>query len=137
MFILSLSMKKGVIIYLYVDDILIFGIDLEEVGKTKVFLSTKFSTEDMGEVDVILSIKIIRNNDGICFSQSHYIEKAFGRFKYQDCSPIISPLDPTYKLTGNSGRPITQLEYSKVIECLMYVMTSTRLDIAFAIGKVS
>jgi len=44
---------KGVIICLYVDHMLIFGIDLEEVKKTKCFLSSKFSMKDMGEVDVI------------------------------------------------------------------------------------
>ena len=71
---------KGVIICLYVDDMLIFGTDLEEIEKIKCFLSSKFSMKDMGEVDVILGIKIIRNNDGIHLSQSHYIEKVLGRF---------------------------------------------------------
>nr|GEW34062.1 hypothetical protein [Tanacetum cinerariifolium] len=32
---------------------------------------------------------------------------------------------------------VSQLEYSRVIRCLMYVMTCTRPDIAFAVGKVS
>ncbi|GJW86535.1 zinc finger, CCHC-type containing protein [Tanacetum coccineum] len=32
---------------------------------------------------------------------------------------------------------VSQLEYSKVIDCLMYVMTCTRHDIAFAVGKLS
>ena len=39
---------KGVIIFLYVDAMLIFGTDLEEVEKTKCFLSSKFSMKDMG-----------------------------------------------------------------------------------------
>ena len=60
-----------------------------------------------------------------------------GRFNYKDCFPVATPFDPTYKLTRNSGRPIAQLEYTKVIGCLMYAMTSTRPDIAFAIGKIS
>ena len=77
---------------------LIFGTYLEEVEKTKCFLSSKFSMKDMGEADVILGIKIIRNNDGISLSQSHYIEKVLGRFNYKDCSPMATPFDPTYKL---------------------------------------
>ncbi|GJZ64806.1 hypothetical protein Tco_0621502 [Tanacetum coccineum] len=32
---------------------------------------------------------------------------------------------------------ISQLEYSKVIGCLMYAMTCTRPDIAFVVGKLS
>jgi len=57
--------EKGVIICLHVDHMLIFGTDLEEVDKTECFLSSKFSVKDMGKTDVVLDIKIIRNNHGI------------------------------------------------------------------------
>ncbi|KAK3016861.1 hypothetical protein RJ639_005982 [Escallonia herrerae] len=70
---------KGVIICLYVDDMLIFGADLEQVVKTKKFLSNKFEMKDMSVADVILGIKIIRNNSCITLSQSHYIEKVLKR----------------------------------------------------------
>ncbi|GJR78403.1 putative reverse transcriptase domain-containing protein [Tanacetum coccineum] len=99
---------KGVIICLYVDDMLIFGTDQVEVDLTKEFLSSRFSMKDMGKADVILGIRIKHENNEIAISQSHYIEKA-----------------------------ISQLEYSMVIGCLMYVMTCIRPNIAFAIGKLS
>ncbi|GKG01914.1 hypothetical protein Tco_0306619, partial [Tanacetum coccineum] len=35
------------------------------------------------------------------------------------------------KLMPNNGQAISQLEYSRVIGCLMYAMTCTRPDIAF------
>ncbi|GJS96792.1 zinc finger, CCHC-type containing protein [Tanacetum coccineum] len=41
------------------------------------------------------------------------------------------------KLMPNNDKAISQLEYSRVIGCLMYAMTCTRLDIAFAMGKLS
>ncbi|GJY22785.1 zinc finger, CCHC-type containing protein [Tanacetum coccineum] len=59
------SSGKGVIICLYVDDMWIFGTDQNQVDKTKKFLSSKFSMKDMGEADVILGIKIKRENKGI------------------------------------------------------------------------
>ncbi|GJU66943.1 hypothetical protein Tco_1253202 [Tanacetum coccineum] len=37
----------------------------------------------------------------------------------------------------NNGQAVSQLEYSRVIGCLMYAMTCTRLDIAFVVGKLS
>ncbi|GJR01941.1 hypothetical protein Tco_0524925 [Tanacetum coccineum] len=37
----------------------------------------------------------------------------------------------------NNGQAVSQLEYSKVIKCLMYAMICTRLDIAFVVGKLS
>ncbi|GJR37734.1 zinc finger, CCHC-type containing protein [Tanacetum coccineum] len=60
------------------------------------------------EANIILGIKIKHESNGIEISQSRYIEKV-----------------------------VSQLEYSRVIGCLMYAMTYTRPDIAFAIGKLS
>ncbi|GKD65680.1 zinc finger, CCHC-type containing protein [Tanacetum coccineum] len=51
------SSGKGVIICLYVDDMLIFGTDRNQVDETKKFLSSRFSMKDMGEADVILGTK--------------------------------------------------------------------------------
>nr|GEX31058.1 zinc finger, CCHC-type [Tanacetum cinerariifolium] len=56
---------KGVIICLYVDDMLIFGTDQNQVDKTKKFLSSRFSMKDIREADVILGIKIKRENKRI------------------------------------------------------------------------
>ncbi|GJY90521.1 zinc finger, CCHC-type containing protein [Tanacetum coccineum] len=131
------SSGKGVIICLYVDDMLIFGTDQTEVDKTKKFLSSKFSMKDMGEADVILGIKIKRENKGIVITQSHYIEKILKKFNREDCSPVSTPMDPVEKLKPNTGKPVDQLEYSRAIGCLMYAMTSTRPDIAYAVGRLS
>ncbi|GKB20902.1 zinc finger, CCHC-type containing protein [Tanacetum coccineum] len=80
----------------------------EEVDLTKEFLSSRFSMKDMREADVILGIMIKHESNRIAMYQSHYIKKA-----------------------------VSQLEYSRVIGCLMYAMTCTRPDIAFAVGKLS
>ncbi|GJX67111.1 putative ribonuclease H-like domain-containing protein [Tanacetum coccineum] len=42
--------------------------------------------KDMGEADVILGIKIKRENTGIVITQSHYIEKILKKFNRKDCS---------------------------------------------------
>ena len=57
------------------DDMLIFGTDQLQVDKTKILLSSKFSMKDLGEADVILGIRIIRENKGLIMTQSHYVEK--------------------------------------------------------------
>ncbi|GKD02303.1 zinc finger, CCHC-type containing protein [Tanacetum coccineum] len=49
---------KGVIIYLYVDDMLIFGTNQVQVDMTKEFLLSRFFMKDMGKADVILGIRI-------------------------------------------------------------------------------
>ncbi|CAM8910723.1 unnamed protein product [Rhodiola kirilowii] len=128
---------NGVIICLYVDDMLIFGTDQKQVDLAKDFLSSSFSMKDMGEADVILGIRIKRENKGSALSQSHYIEKVLKKFYCLNCSPVSTPIDLSVKLLPNTGEAVSQLEYFKVIGCLMYVMTSTRPDIAYAVGKLS
>ncbi|GKC22914.1 hypothetical protein Tco_1025064 [Tanacetum coccineum] len=55
-----------------------------------------------------------------------------------DGGPGTAPLvDPTVKFRPNKGTPVSQLEYSRAIGCLMYAMISTRPDIAFVVGKIS
>nr|GFB19191.1 zinc finger, CCHC-type [Tanacetum cinerariifolium] len=93
--------------------------------------------KDMGEADVILGIKIKRKNKGIVITQSHYIEKILKKFNREDCSLVNTPMDPIEKLKPNTGKPVDQLEYSRAIGCLMYVMTSTRPDIAYVIGRLN
>jgi hypothetical protein len=67
---------EGVILCLYIDDILILGTSLDVIKKTKDFLSNNFEMKDLGEADVILNIKLLREgNGGITLVQSHYVEK--------------------------------------------------------------
>ncbi|GKC11273.1 zinc finger, CCHC-type containing protein [Tanacetum coccineum] len=93
--------------------------------------------KDIGKANVILDIKIKRENNGIVITQSHYIEKILKKFNREDCSPVSTPMDPVEKLKPNTGKPVDQIEYSRAIECLMYAMTSTRHDISYAVGRLS
>nr|GEX93656.1 zinc finger, CCHC-type [Tanacetum cinerariifolium] len=104
------------------------------IGKFKARL---FSMKDMGEANVILGIKIKRENKWIVITQSHYIEKILKIFNREDCSPVSILMDPVEKLMPNTGKLVDQLEYSRAIGCLMFAMTSTRPDIAYAIGRLS
>ena len=64
-----------IIVCLYVDDMLILGPNIEIIKSTKRMLSKSFDMKDLGVADVILGIKITRTPDGICLSQSHYVDK--------------------------------------------------------------
>ncbi|GJV79050.1 zinc finger, CCHC-type containing protein [Tanacetum coccineum] len=128
---------KGVIICLYIDDMLIFGTDQVQVDLTKEFLSSRFCMKDMGEADVILGIRIKHESNVIVFSQSYYVEMVLEKFNYFDYTPVSTPMDTSEKLMPNNGQAVSQLEYSRVIGCPMYAMTCTRPDITFAVGKLS
>jgi hypothetical protein len=70
---------------LYADDILILGTNLKVIEEIKLFLSQNFEMKDLGVADVILNIKLLRDNeDGITLLQSHYVEKILSHFGYSD-----------------------------------------------------
>ena len=56
--------EYGVILCLYVDDMLIFDTNMKHVCETKKYLSSMFQMKDLNEVDTILGIKIKRHSEG-------------------------------------------------------------------------
>ena len=106
--------KVGVIC-LYVDDMLIIRTDLKIVKYTKKFLSVRFSMKDLGTADVILGIKILNTKDGIGLSQSYYIENMLKKYGYFNMPELSVSYDYNKRLQPNTGRPVRQLEYSKII----------------------
>ncbi|GKC40185.1 zinc finger, CCHC-type containing protein [Tanacetum coccineum] len=85
---------KGVIICLYVDDMLIFGTDQVQVDLTKEFLSSRFSMKDM---DMTTFPRILTSdNPGDA-----------------DVILVSTPIDTSEKLMPNNGQAVSQLEYSR------------------------
>jgi hypothetical protein len=94
--------------------------------------------KDLGEADVILNIKLVREADGgVTLLQSHYVEKELSRFGFSDCDPAPTPYDPSVLLRKNRRIARDQLTYSQIIGSLMYLASATRPDISYAVSKLS
>ena len=123
---------------LYVDDILIFGSSLKVIEEVKEFLSNNFEIKDLGEADIILNIKLLREGDGgVTLLQSHYVENVLSRFGFSDCEPAPTPYGPSVLLRKNRRIARDQLRYSQIIGSLMYLASATRPDISFVVCKLS
>lgn len=53
---------------LYVDDLLIFRSDANQIYETKKFLSMNFDMKDLGHANVVLGNKISRTDRGVVLS---------------------------------------------------------------------
>ena len=126
-----------VIVCLYMDDMLILGSNNYIITTTKKMLSSKFNMKDLGVADVILGIKISRTSGGLILSQSHYIEKLLDKFDKDESNIARTLVDINLNLSKNIGQSISQMEYSRIIGSLMYVMNCTRPDIAYSVSKLS
>jgi hypothetical protein len=123
---------QGVILCLYVDDLLIFGISIDVINEVKTFLCQSF-----GESHVILSIKLIKRETMITLAQSHYVEKVLSHFGYKDNKPSTTPYDLSLVLRKNKRIGRNQLRYSQIIGSFMYLASATRSDISFVMSKLS
>jgi hypothetical protein len=94
--------------------------------------------KDLEEAEVILNIKLVREGDGgITLLQSHYVENILSHFGYSDWKPGPTPYDASTILKKNKRIMNDQLRYSQIIGSLMYLASTIRPDISFAVGKLS
>ena len=126
-----------VILCLYVDDMLIIGSNDKMIRSTKDMLKSRFDMKDMGLADVILGIKIARTQNGLILSQTHYVDKILEKFANGDTSIARTPIDTSQHLSKNRGDSVAQVEYSRIIGSLMYLMTCTRRDLAYSVSRLS
>nr|GEV72984.1 zinc finger, CCHC-type [Tanacetum cinerariifolium] len=81
-------------------------------------------------------------SNGYLLNQADKYESLSSRFSMKDMREaavilVSTHMNTSKKLMPNNDQAVSQFEHSKVIGCLMYVMTCTRPDIAFDVGKLS
>ena len=128
---------RYVIVRLYVYDMLIIDSDGKMITSTKNMLNSRFDMKDMRLANVVLGIKIKRTSYGLILSQSHYVDNILRKFDKDNSGIARTQIDVTLHLSENKGESVSQVEYSRVISSLMYLMSYTRPDIAYAVTKLS
>ena len=131
---------KGLIstITLYVDDISMTGSDLETIEKDKDKLKEKYQMTDLGEISLILGMRVTRDREKglITLSQQQYIEDLLERFGMSDVRPISTPALANEHLIKLDSPEIDVKSYQHAIGALMYLMLGTRPDLAYAVGAL-
>ena len=133
-------------IFVYVDDLIIATDSVEEMQRVKSELTSKWSMKDMGALESILGIRVLRNRQDktITLNQEKYIDNLLLKFKLGDVRAASTPLAPGCALS-KAMSPQTEKErtlarmqpYRELVGSLMYLMVCTRPDIAFAISQLS
>ena len=116
---------------------LIVDSDDKMITSTKNMLNSRFDIKYLRLADVILGIKIKRTSYGLILSQSHYVDNILGQFDKDNSGIVRISVDLTLHLSKNKEENVSQVEYSRVIGSLTYLMSCTRLDVAYAINKLS
>jgi len=145
-FVQKFSDGDFIILLLYVDDMLIVGMNSSRIDKLKKQLSQSFAMKDLGTAKQILGVRIhrCRKDKKLFISQEQYIEKVLERFNMNKAKVVSSPLATHFKLstkqspsTDEEKEDMERIPYASAVGSLMYSMVCTRPDIAHAVGVVS
>jgi Reverse transcriptase (RNA-dependent DNA polymerase) len=81
---------------IYVDDLLIFGKQLDLIKDLKHELQASFSMMDISPYIFYLGIEVIQDRKAgiITLYQAGYIEKVLKAFRMANCHPVATPLEP-------------------------------------------
>ncbi|KAA3480233.1 Retrovirus-related Pol polyprotein from transposon TNT 1-94 [Gossypium australe] len=90
---------------------------------------------DLGEVDVILGVKVTKLEKRFALNQSHYIEKILKMFNSFDAFLVRTPYNSSMQLLKNKGNSVSQSEYAKnfrsLIVCLKYLKCTITWELEF------
>ena len=124
----------------WVDDILIAS-KSSTLKSVKTNLEKRFSMKDLENISYFLGIEFEIEPGKLTMCQSRYISRVLDRFGMNDCKPRSTPceINPSHKITDDY-EPLNESNlkiYKQMVGSLIYIMTSTRPDIAYIVTKLS
>ena len=141
---LFVSADKTMFIAVYVDDLLLFGADIDpRIDDVMQNLRDRFRMTDLGDVSHYLGMEVDvdLNKKTITLRQSTYLKKILGRYGMSDCRPAKIPISPgvANSLTvyeDKAEKSIVAL-YQSAVRALMWPAMHSRLDLAYSVGVLS
>lgn len=106
----------------------------------------EFEMKDIGHATKILGMNIVRNREEgtVEINQTEYHQKIVRKFNLDNAKSVSVPLAQHFRLSKeqspeNDEERIEMLKipYSNAVGSLMYSMTCTRPDLAFAMSVIS
>lgn len=126
-----------VFVAVYVDDVILTGIDIEEIMLLKHYLDDTFKIKDLGHLHYFLGMEILNTEGRVIISQRKFTMDLHKEYNCSQYSPMISPLDPTVKLRAKEGTPLANPTYYRKLIGKLNFLTNTRLNIAFSVQQLS
>ncbi|CAI7775377.1 unnamed protein product [Closterium sp. NIES-53] len=128
-------------ILVYVDDLIFATADTKAPTLVISELQKRHICTDLGELRSYLGLQITRDRARrtITLTLSHMVHQVLQRFGFQFSSPQPTPLSTGHLL---SAPPLDEsveptCPYTELVDCLMYLMTYTRPDLAYPLNLLA
>lgn len=127
----------GIVLLVYVDDIVITGTDSTLISRLQHHLHASFHMKDLGPLTYFLGLEINTDASGVFLSQNKYTQDLLQLAGLQDASSVDTPLEVNTKYSREEGELISDPTlYRQLVGSLNY-LTITRPDISFAVQQAS
>lgn len=140
----NLYYGKGIILLLYVDDILLINThknSVDTLNQIKQTLQAKNRMTNLGRARRFLRIQITQYYpaNGIHIDQEAYILTILKRFLMSSVKDTLSPMDPNVNINNNQceDKPGNTQLYLSMVGSLMYAAMGTHPDLAFCVAALS
>ncbi|CAI7755470.1 unnamed protein product [Closterium sp. NIES-53] len=125
----------------YVDNLVFASADTEALTLVKSELQKRHTCTDLSELCNYLGLQITRDRAWrtITLTQSHMVHQVLKRFGFQYSSPQLTPLSTSHSLSAPPSDESVEPSgpYPELVGCLMYLMTCTRLDLAYPLSLLA
>ena len=138
--------ENGIIIAIYVNDLLLAEPKLKNILDFKKKLSGRFRVKNLEEIKFYLKIKIIQNrkNRKMVLSQTAFIKQlirdcGFDQMKTRPIATLIKCINFEKKFNDKSYEAISEKinAYQMILRSCQWLATMTRQDIAYATNKLA
>ena len=133
--------ENGMILAIYVDDILMCAPNKQLISEFKTQLEKRFRMKHLGDVSWYLGMSIVRDrpNRTIYINQTAYAKQLIGQLDMEDCQPATSPMERGNDMTAAPENYTANKEeaegYRSLVGALQWLVTMKRPDLAYSIGK--
>jgi hypothetical protein len=126
-----------IILFLYVDDLILTDSDSKLLNYVKTNLKKKFEMTDLGFLHYFLGLQVLQINKGIFLSQCKYACDLLRRFHMDDCKSTPSPFQSEVKFFATcTSLEVDTTLYRQLVGSLLY-LTHTHPNLSFAVGLIA
>lgn len=137
---------KQLTVLLYVDDLLIFGSDPEEIQWLKDELFKRFKMNEIRDLSNFLGFEITKNemNGSISINQNAFLRDLLSQFSFERPQRANTPIEPgttlsvmEFESTDEDKEFMKDKPYRSVVGSLNYLACCSRPDISFVVNQLS
>lgn len=137
----SLFLRKTsngvVLLFVYVDDIVITGLDPELIKQLQQHLTTSFHMKDLGPLQYFLGLEVQTISACIFLHQHKYTQELIVLAGLQEANSVQTPMEVNVLHHNDEGELLVDPSLYRQLVSSLNFLTITRPDLAFAVQRVS